>query len=83
MPRQQLNDVTAFLDASVVYGSHKERSNKLRSFEKGRLKSVHSEGLVPVAGEVWGSVIQFPHINSSRVVTIAVVSRLLSVLLHN
>ena len=51
LPRQQLNDVTAFLDASVVYGSHKERSNKLRSFDKGRLKSVHSEGLdkLPVA----------------------------------
>ena len=51
LPRQQLNDVTAFLDASVIYGSHKERSNKLRSFSKGRLKSVHSEGLdkLPVA----------------------------------
>ena len=36
-PRQQINQITAFLDGSVVYGSDEERANALRSFESGRL----------------------------------------------
>ena len=38
-PRQQLNDVTAFLDASTVYGSIFSRSSQLRTFQQGLLKS--------------------------------------------
>lgn len=41
-PRQQINQITAYLDASVVYGSDQERSDALRTFEGGRLKT--SEG---------------------------------------
>jgi hypothetical protein len=37
-PRQHQNEVTAYIDASVVYGSIPERTNYLRAFEKGKLR---------------------------------------------
>ncbi len=46
-PRQQVNDITAFIDGSMVYGSDSERASALRSFSGGRLKT--SEGdLLPM-----------------------------------
>lgn len=52
-PRKFSNEITAFLDASNIYGSDKARSEWLRSFENGKLKT--SEGnLLPwntVSGE--------------------------------
>ena len=36
-PRQQINDVTAYLDASTVYGSDATRADKLREHVGGRL----------------------------------------------
>nr|WP_235908656.1 peroxidase family protein [Roseiconus nitratireducens] len=46
-PRQQINQITSYLDASMVYGSDLETANRLRSFEGGRLK-VREGGLLPV-----------------------------------
>ncbi|MGK7918499.1 MAG: peroxidase family protein, partial [Trichodesmium sp.] len=51
-PRQQTNDITAWLDASMVYGSDQNRADWLRSFEDGKLKvTSHSTGdLLPTRG---------------------------------
>ena len=38
-PRQQINQVTAFIDASNVYGSTDERASALRTHVAGRLKT--------------------------------------------
>jgi heme peroxidase/glucodextranase-like protein len=38
-PAQQINDITSFIDASVVYGSDPTRANALRTFKDGMLKT--------------------------------------------
>jgi hypothetical protein len=38
-PRQQINNITAWLDASMVYGSHPTVADALRTHQGGRLKS--------------------------------------------
>ena len=43
--RQHKNEVTSFLDASVIYGSDLTTANALRSFEYGKLK-LDSDGLL-------------------------------------
>ncbi|XP_043224190.1 uncharacterized protein LOC122382646 isoform X2 [Amphibalanus amphitrite] len=37
-PREQINQVTSFLDGSVIYGSSKEENDEIRQFKKGQLK---------------------------------------------
>ena len=46
-PRQQVTEISAFLDASMVYGSDTNRANTLRSFIGGRLKT-GSNNLLPL-----------------------------------
>ena len=41
-PREQQNNISGWIDASMVYGSSQERADALRAFEGGRLKT--SEG---------------------------------------
>ncbi|HPK09948.1 MAG: T9SS type A sorting domain-containing protein [Saprospiraceae bacterium] len=45
-PRQNLNSITAFIDASNVYGSRPEVANYLRTFTDGKLK-VSEGNLLP------------------------------------
>ncbi len=45
-PRQQLNDITAYMDGSMVYGSDATTAARLRTFSGGRLKT-SSGNLLP------------------------------------
>ncbi|WP_025742526.1 peroxidase family protein [Aquimarina pacifica] len=56
--REQLNNNTAFLDGSVVYGSDEERASWLRTFENGKLKTSENDYLPynTVDGEITGAI---------------------------
>ena len=47
-PRQQTNAITAFIDASNVYGSDEDTAESLREFDGGRLRSSADGLLLPV-----------------------------------
>jgi hypothetical protein len=42
-PRQQVNDITAFIDGSMIYGSDVQRAKALRLLSSGRLKTSEGE----------------------------------------
>jgi hypothetical protein len=45
IPRQQLNDITAWIDGSMIYGSDPVRASQLRTHVGGRLKQqIESDG---------------------------------------
>ncbi len=44
-PRQQSNDITAWIDASQVYGSDNERASWLRTYQGGKLKTSYGNRL--------------------------------------
>ena len=43
--REQLNEVTSFIDASAVYGSTNETATELREFKKGKILLCFGEGV--------------------------------------
>lgn len=45
-PRNNINEISAFLDGSAIYGSDQDRADWLRTFSKGKLK-VSSGDLLP------------------------------------
>ena len=42
--REQINQLTSFLDASMLYGSSKNEENAVRAFKDGALKFEPDEG---------------------------------------
>ncbi len=46
-PRQQINQITSWVDGSNVYGSSDEVANSLRSFQGGKLR-IGVDGLLPL-----------------------------------
>lgn len=46
-PRQQINEITAWIDASNVYGSDESLASSLREFKCGRLKTSKNFNLLP------------------------------------
>jgi hypothetical protein len=46
-PREQLNVITAYIDASNVYGSDGKRAEALRTFEEGKLKTTSGGQFLP------------------------------------
>ena len=63
-PREHINNITAFLDLSNVYGSDDDRASWLRSYQDGKLK-VSKENMLPwntVDGNFNGNIdISAPH----------------------
>ncbi len=53
-PRDQMNSITGWVDASNVYGSTKEVSDRLRTFELGKLKTREGKMLPPKVGDKFG-----------------------------
>lgn len=54
-PREQLNQVSSFIDGSVIYGADEELVEKLRSFENGTLKMFVTEdgrSLLPISEDL-------------------------------
>ncbi|CAN7950242.1 unnamed protein product, partial [Ixodes pacificus] len=47
-PRDHINQITSFIDASTVYGSTPEETQMLRSFQKGMLRSSEVKGIKPL-----------------------------------
>ena len=50
VPRLQKNEITAWIDGSMIYGSDADKANKLRSFSKGRLRT-SGQNLLPTIQE--------------------------------
>ncbi len=45
-PRQQINQITTYIDGSMVYGSDAERVAELREYEGGRLRTTEGDLLI-------------------------------------
>lgn len=60
-PREQQNQVTAYIDGSTVYGSNVEAARELREFRGGRLtmqNSLQGHSLLPVKADECSDVLR-------------------------
>lgn len=67
-PRQQLNDVTAFIDGSQVYGADDGRASLLRTHEGGHLKTSPGNLLPYNNATYFGASAPLPNANDAGIV---------------
>lgn len=66
-PRLQLNELTAFIDASNIYGNTLDETRKLRAFESGLMLSGRDRNgrmILPESGNVFNDQCSEPRVNS-------------------
>jgi hypothetical protein len=66
-PRQQINDITAFIDGSMIYGSDPVRANDLRAHHGGRLLTLGDQtGNAALNGFLPFNTFGLPNANDSH-----------------